>query len=46
LKRVALGWLLLPLWIGCASTARITGDFGDYRSYRRTRLAPHLRTGP
>ncbi len=26
----------------CASTARVTGDFGDYHSYRRTRLAPTL----
>jgi hypothetical protein len=26
----------------CASTARITGDFGEYQSYRRTRLAPTL----
>jgi hypothetical protein len=26
----------------CASTARITGDFGDYQSYRRTRLASTL----
>ena len=33
------GCLLLT---SCASTARITGDFDDYRSYRRTRLAPTL----
>jgi hypothetical protein len=26
----------------CASTARVTGDFGDYASYRRTRLATSL----
>jgi hypothetical protein len=26
----------------CASTARITGDFGDYASYRRTRLGTTL----
>lgn len=29
----------LPLALGCASTARITGDFGEYAAYRRTRLA-------
>ena len=31
---------LLPLALGCASTARMTGDFGEYAEYRRTRLAP------
>ncbi len=33
---------LCVLLTSCASTARVTGDFGDYRSYRRTRLAPTL----
>ena len=38
--RVAL-WLLLLLGAAssCASTARITGDFGEYRSYRQFRAA-------
>jgi len=34
--------LLLALWLGvtsCASTARITGDFGEYRRYREYRVA-------
>ena len=30
------------LLVSCASTARMTGDFGDYASYRRTRLATTL----
>ncbi len=30
---------LLPSAFGCASTARVTGDFGEYAEYRRTRLA-------
>ena len=34
--RWALG---LPLLVACASTARVTGDFGEYSSYRRTRVA-------
>lgn len=39
----AAGQLLFCVWLtSCASTARITGDFDDYRSYRRTRLAPTL----
>ncbi|HEY4105795.1 MAG TPA: hypothetical protein VGM44_17970 [Polyangiaceae bacterium] len=35
-------WVLLSASVfgACASTARMTGDFGDYASYRRTRLAP------
>jgi hypothetical protein len=32
----------LPLFAACASTARITGDFGEYRSYRQTRVATTL----
>jgi len=35
-------WPLLALWLGvtsCASTARITGDFGEYRRYREYRVA-------
>jgi hypothetical protein len=35
--------LVLSLLLGsCASTARVTGDFGEYRSYRAIRLAPTL----
>ncbi len=34
--------LFALLLSACASTARITGDFGDYRSYREARLAPTL----
>jgi hypothetical protein len=35
--------LVLALLLGsCASTARVTGDFGEYRSYRAIRLAPTL----
>ena len=42
MKRVVL-WLALSLVLAsCASTARVTGDFGDYRSYRRTRLGATL----
>ena len=40
--RVACCLALCVLLTSCASTARVTGDFGDYRSYRRTRLAPTL----
>ena len=41
--RRTLGWLaVVPLLVACASTARVTGDFGDYRSYRQTRLATTL----
>jgi hypothetical protein len=32
----------LLLLSSCASTVRVTGDFGDYASYRRTRLAATL----
>ncbi len=32
----------LPLLVACASTARVTGDFGDYHAYRRTRVATTL----
>ena len=32
----------LLLLVACASTARITGDFGDYRGYRQTRVATTL----
>lgn len=36
----ALCGLALPLLlVACASTARITGDFGEYQSYRSARLA-------
>jgi len=38
--RLVLGCTLLPVFLGCASTARVTGDFGEYAAYRRTRLAP------
>lgn len=31
--------LALPLLVACASTARITGDFGEYQSYRSARVA-------
>jgi len=35
-----LGVLLcVPLFMACASTARITGDFEEYRSYRQARVA-------
>jgi hypothetical protein len=34
--------LVLSLLVSCASSARMTGDFGDYASYRRTRLATTL----
>jgi len=39
-KRVPL--LLAWLSLSCASTARITGDFGEYRSYREYRVATTL----
>lgn len=32
----------LPLLVACASTARVTGDFGDYRAYRQMRVATTL----
>ncbi len=34
--------LMALLLSACASTARITGGFADYRSYREARLAPTL----
>lgn len=36
--------LLALLWtaLSCASTARVTGDFGEYRSYRQFRVATTL----
>ena len=37
-----LALCLAPLLASCASTARITGDFGEYRSYRQARLATTL----
>jgi len=40
--RLLLGCALVPAFLGCASTARVTGDFGEYAAYRRTRLAPTL----
>lgn len=44
MKRAALQLLLacVPLLASCASTARVTGDFGEYRSYRQTRVATTL----
>ena len=42
MKRVALWLGLLPLLGACASTARITGDYADYRGYRQARLATTL----
>jgi hypothetical protein len=36
--------VFLPLFVACASTARITGDFGDYGMYRQVRLATTLET--
>jgi len=36
---VRWGVLLALLLGGCATTARVTGDYGEYASYRRTRLA-------
>jgi len=41
-RRAWLGLLLSFSLVACASTARMTGDFGDYASYRRTRLATSL----
>lgn len=35
-----LGWS--PLLLACASTARVTGNFADYRSYRETRVSTTL----
>lgn len=40
MKRALIGLALVC--VGCASTARLTGNFGDYAAYRRTRLAPTL----
>jgi len=37
-----LRMVFLAVWLGalaCSSTARITGDFGEYRSYREYRVA-------
>ncbi|MEO7037064.1 MAG: hypothetical protein ABI548_24135 [Polyangiaceae bacterium] len=42
MSRSALCLALLVLLTACAGTARVTGDFGDYSSYRRTRLAATL----
>jgi len=43
MKRAGLGSVVLLAFVtACASTARITGDFADYRSYRKTRLATTL----
>ena len=33
---------LAALLMSCASSARLTGDFGEYRVYRQARLAPTL----
>ena len=43
-NRVALLLLLAgaPSVASCVSIARVTGDFGDYRSYRQTRVANTL----
>jgi hypothetical protein len=40
--RAALGLMLLLGVLSCASTARITGDFAEYRSYREFRLSTTL----
>jgi hypothetical protein len=40
--RYLIALCCLPLLVACASTARITGDFGEYRSYRETRVAATL----
>ena len=40
MKRAAV--LLLWLSVSCASTARITGDFDEYRSYRDYRVSTTL----
>ena len=37
-----LSLALCPVLVSCASTARITGDFGDYHAYRQARLATTL----
>ncbi|MEO8904810.1 MAG: hypothetical protein ABI488_20495 [Polyangiaceae bacterium] len=42
MSRSAFLLSLFVLLTSCASTARVTGDFDDYRSYRRTRLAATL----
>jgi hypothetical protein len=42
LRRAPCLLLFALALLGCASTARVTGDFGDYASYRRTRLAVTL----
>jgi hypothetical protein len=41
-RRLVLCVVLPLLLASCLSTARVTGDFGDYQSYRRTRLATTL----
>ena len=39
----AIFWCLLaPLLLACASSARLTGNFDEYASYRRARLATTL----
>ncbi len=40
--RAALCLLLFWGVLSCASTARITGDFGEYRSYRQYRVSTTL----
>ena len=42
MRRLALCLAMCTVLASCASTARVTGDFGDYRSYRRTRLGATL----
>ena len=42
MRRLVVCLAISALLASCASTARLTGDFGDYRSYRRTRLGPTL----
>jgi hypothetical protein len=42
LKRAACCLVLSLLLGSCASTARVTGDFGEYRRYREIRLAQTL----
>lgn len=42
MKRVVLCLAWCAALASCASTARVTGDFGDYRSYRRARLGATL----
>ncbi len=40
--RAALSLALIVGALSCASSARITGDFGEYRSYRQFRVATTL----